>query len=290
MALTHFRPDARYYDGVLTARRYSSYFTTYHLTLHIEIFYIFDTFTLYVFRNIFRNTFTYFYILHGQVDRTLTFNIGEAKIKQSKEEKLLGVWVSNDLKWSHHIEKLESNLRSRLYSLRKMEQFIPKSQLKDVADSIFVSILRYALGLYCPIRIKPDDPVPSSINAIRVTYNDVLRLLCNSKRDERKPIGELLGQLGWLSLNQMSCEVRLIEVWKSLNLEDYCLKDLFERVNSRNSERIRLKSAFKSRLRENSFHYPSVRIWNTAPSTVTHAKTESQARKAIRNFVQTLPI
>ena len=88
----------------------------------------------------------------------------------------------------------------------------------------------------------------------------------------------------------MSCEVRLIEVWKSLNLENYCLKDLFERVNSRNNERIRLKSAFKSRLRENSFHYPSVRIWNAAPSTVTHAKTEAQARKAIRNFVQTLPI
>ena len=61
---------------------------------------------------------------HGQVDRTLTFDIGEAKIKESKEEKLLGVWVSNDLKWTHHIEKLESNLRSRLYSLRKMEQVV----------------------------------------------------------------------------------------------------------------------------------------------------------------------
>ena len=102
---------------------------------------------------------------HGQVDRTLTFNIGEAKIKESKEEKLLGVWVSNDLKWTHHIEKLESNLRSRLYSLRKMEQVVPRSQLKEIADSIFVSIIRYALGLYCPIRIKSADPIPSSINA-----------------------------------------------------------------------------------------------------------------------------
>ena len=102
---------------------------------------------------------------HGQVDRTLTFNIGEAKIKESKEEKLLGVWVSNDLKWTHHIEKLESNLRSRLYSLRKMEQVVPRSQLKEIADSIFISIIRYALGLYCPIRIKSADPIPSSINA-----------------------------------------------------------------------------------------------------------------------------
>ena len=73
---------------------------------------------------------------HGQVDKTITFNIGKSKIKESKDEKLLGVWVSNDLKWSHHIEKLESSLRSRLYSLRKMEQSIPRSQLKDIANSI----------------------------------------------------------------------------------------------------------------------------------------------------------
>ena len=188
------------------------------------------------------------------------FDNGEAKIKESKDEKLLGVWVSNDLKWTHHIEKLESTLRSRLYSLRKLEQKIPKRELKDVADSIFGSILRYAIGLYCPIRIKETDPAHSSINSIRVTYNDVLRLLCNSRRQERKPIGEMLEELGWLSLNQMCCEVRLIEVWKSLNLDNYCLENLFEKVNSRNQSRIRLKSGFKSRLRENSFHYPSVQI------------------------------
>ena len=143
------------------------------------------------------------------------------------------------VKWSHHIEKLESNLRSRLYSLRKMEQSIPRSQLKDIAESIFGSILRYAIGLYCPIKIKESDPEPSSINAIRVTHNDVMRLLCKSRREERKPIKEMLDKLDWLSLNQMSCEVRLIEVWKSINIENYCLKDLFEKVNSRNQNRIK---------------------------------------------------
>ena len=100
----------------------------------------------------------------------------------------------------------------------------------------------------------------------------------------------MLEELGWLSLNQMCCEVRLIEVWKSLNLDNYCLKNLFEKVNSRNHNRIRLKSEFKSRLRESSFHYPSVQIWNTAPQSITNANSESQARKAIRDFVKTLPI
>ena len=105
----------------------------------------------------------------------------------------------------------------------------------------------------------------------------------------------MLEKLGWLSLNQMCAEVRLIEVWKSLNLENYCLEDMFEkadsaRINVRNSSRNRLKSSFKSRLRENSFHYPSVRLWNSAPIEVTKAITESAARNAIRKHVLSLPI
>ena len=55
-----------------------------------------------------------------------------------------------------------------------------------------------------------------------------MRLLCGSKRENRKPIEELLQETWWLSINQLSCEIRLIEVWKSLNLENYCLKYLLE--------------------------------------------------------------
>ena len=109
-----------------------------------------------------------------------------------------------------------------------------------------------------------------------------------------KPIEEMLQETGWLSINQLSCEIRLIEVWKSLNFENYCLKDVFEKVHSvqqtRNSNKIRLKSGFKTRLRENSFQYPSVLVWNSAPLSVTSAETESAARRAIREFVLTLPL
>ena len=34
----------------------------------------------------------------------LTFKIGEHEIEESTDEKLLGVWVSNELNWSEHIE------------------------------------------------------------------------------------------------------------------------------------------------------------------------------------------
>ena len=87
-----------------------------------------------------------------------------------------------------------------------------------------------------------------------------------------------------------------MEVWKALNKEDYCLKDLFERVpykgiKTRSTNQVRLKTNFKTRLRENSFQFPSVQLWNAAPPEVTEASSENKARAEIRKHVkQTIPI
>ena len=100
----------------------------------------------------------------------------------------------------------------------------------------------------------------------------------------------MLEKTGWLSINQLACEVGLLEVWKSMYKKDYCLTEIFEKVEGkpslRSSNQIKLKTNFRSRLRENSFQYPSVQLWNTAPTEVTEAKTETKARTAIRKHVR----
>ena len=81
----------------------------------------------------------------------MSFQIGDAKIKESENEKFLGLWVNNDLSWTKHLKKLQEELLHRLFTLRQMEQVIPKSLLPSIADGIVVSILRYGLGIYCPV-------------------------------------------------------------------------------------------------------------------------------------------
>ena len=71
-------------------------------------------------------------------------------------------------------------------------------------------------------------------------------------------------------------------------------KSLFQEVErartTRSSGTRKLKINFKTKIRESSFHYQSVRLWNSAPDDVTNATTESQAKSAVRKFVLTLPI
>ena len=230
-------------------------------------------------------------IRHGQGNQeNFSFKIGEALIKESTSEKLLGAWINNDLSWSTHLKKLEDELNYRLYKLRRIEQVLPKSLLKKVADGIFCSVLRYELAIFCPIRISQNDPKPSCIQGIRVAYHNLLRLLCYTKRNSHTSIESMLEKLSWLSINQLSCEVRLIEVWKALNQENHCLNSLFVKAETnqgitRSAGMNKLKFCFKTKIRENS-----IQIWNSAPREVTTAETETKARAAIREYVKTLPI
>ena len=173
---------------------------------------------------------------HGREDTEISFQIGEFLIKESKKEKLLGMIVSNQLNWCDHISKLENELRFRLFTLRRIEQVVPKTLLKKVADGIFCSILRYGLGIFCPMRMNENDPNSTLIDGIKVTFHDVLRLL-----------------------------------WRLSGSK-------------------KLKTNFKSKKRESSFHYQSVRLWNSAPLEIINAETQSEAKKSIREYVLTLPI
>ena len=142
------------------------------------------------------------------------------------------------------------------------------------------------------MRTKIEDPHSSAVKGIKVLFNRMLRILCGTVKQDRVSVKRMLEQLGWLSINQVAAEIRLTEVWKALNLNNG-LTDLFEKVQgstrAATPNRIQLKGQ-NSKLKENSFLYPSVKLWNMAPLTIVMTKTESNARKAIRSFAKSLPL
>ena len=58
---------------------------------------------------------------------------------------------------------------------------------------------------------KEDDPLPGCISALKVVFNDCLRLLTCNKRTDHASIAAMLEEVGWLSVNQLAAETRLIE-------------------------------------------------------------------------------
>ena len=71
--------------------------------------------------------------------------IGSNTIERVVTYKLLGVYVSNDLKWNHHVEVIVQKGNRRLYSLRVLKQCgAPPPSLAKVYTTIVRPVLEYA--------------------------------------------------------------------------------------------------------------------------------------------------
>ena len=118
----------------------------------------------------------------------IVINIGNDEIKESAQENLLGMIVDNDLSWKSHVKNLVKKLNFRLYTLRRLSHIIPRSMLKTVADGIFLSLIRYGLPVYCPLRLKENDPNTVIIKDLKKVFHNCLRLLNNKTWEDHAPL------------------------------------------------------------------------------------------------------
>ena len=93
----------------------------------------------------------------------------------------------------------------------------------------------------------------------------------------------------------MNAKVKLMEVWKALNVEDYPLK-----INQQEAPehgvvtRATLKGGpikvGKTNLTKNTSTSDAIRIWNQGPISVTESVNIIQAKRAIKEYAESLPI
>ena len=144
-----------------------------------------------------------------------------------------------------------------------------------------MSRLRYGLQLYAKVALNQDDRKSQILKSLQHTQNRMLRGINRSRVKDKISIKSLLEKYGLLSVNQVAAQIKLIEVWKSMNVLRHPLN-----LNPCSEH----KSDLRQALRESSFHVDATRIWNRAPKTVTTAKTINELKKATMAFVKTLPI
>ena len=217
--------------------------------------------------------------------------IGNVTIKETSSEKLLGAHIKNDLKWDKHIIELEKKLNYRLYCLRRLSRILPEEELKSVADGIFISLIRYAMPVYYPVRMNDNAPHYGCISKIETAFNNCLRLLNQCKLEDKISIKRLLQNLNWLSLNQLSAHTRLVEAWKTANLEDYCLQNTLHKAKkghyaTRRNDNVLFDQGIVDLYGSASFVNQTAKLWNMAPDNIKKAKNIDQAKREIRNFVK----
>ena len=106
--------------------------------------------------------------------------IGSNTIERVMTYKLLGVYVSNDLKWNHHIEVIVQKGNRRLYSLRVLKQCgaAPPASLAKVY-TVYTTIVRTVIEYAAPVWQNIPDFLSHKIESIQKRAMHIIFPLMN---------------------------------------------------------------------------------------------------------------
>ena len=101
--------------------------------------------------------------------------------------------------------------------------------------------------------------------------------------------------MSMLSVNQINAQVKLNEMWKAVNVNNYPIKiSLVSRAeevaHTRAVSKGHLKEDLHTNLSQKTFLNDATHIWNKLPEGIKQCKSISCAKKAIKSFVAKLSV
>ena len=129
----------------------------------------------------------------------------------------------------------------------------------------------------------------------QLIQNKLLRTLNGTKIKDKVSTVSLLTKFAMLSVNQLNAQIKLLEMWKVVYVDDYPLIIKQQKIpetgmSTRAAQKGRLIVTGKSNTSLNTSTSDAIRIWNSSPVSVIEAKTLYQAKNAIKLYIKCLPI
>ena len=98
-----------------------------------------------------------------------------------------------------------------------------------------------------------------------------------------------------LSVNQMNAQIKLTEAWKISNIPNYPTK--WELKTTQEDERTTratncsiIPETAKTTVSQATYDNDAKKLWNRAPHNIKHSKSLNISKKAIKDYVKSLPI
>ena len=163
-------------------------------------------------------------------------------IKPTEGQKLLGCWIQEDLRFNNHIRDIEESLikslNKRVNAIKMLSKVASFQSRKLLANGIFISKLSYLITIWshCATYL---------MNSIQIVQNRAARAVTN--KDWREGSEEILKQIGWLSVNQLSFYYKVLHLHQiKINKEPEMLYNMMNweyRYATRQATRIEVKTS-----------------------------------------------
>jgi len=228
----------------------------------------------------------------GNQNLPVTITLSDAKIEEVPAAKLLGVWITNDLKFHKHIEKLTLDVKYSASLIWRVRRSLDSRVLRLMANGLIMSKIRYCAAVYGPeyVRLSETDPKSTRLQELQKVQNDALRLLTRNKRSDHVRIKDMLDQTGLMSVNQVCAYVSLIEYWKAREFRVPILDSILEKCgHGSRTLRSDTNGLMKSTLDE-QYANTVAELWNKSSEKFKKTNLLIVAKMEAENLARSLPI
>ena len=225
--------------------------------------------------------------LRNQANKLVNIQTPTEIIKPSSKEKLLGCWVSDNMKWAEHIQDNKDNLilalTTRLGALKKISRVASFKNRKMLANGIFLSKLSYMIALWggCGVGLR---------KSLQIIQNKAARFV--TKLDWSSPTSTLLGQMGWLSVNQLIFYHSVLLVYKvKMSKSPMYIDNMFNWsyiYNTRQAEGGLIKIMGKPKLdvSRTNFRMRAANYYNQLPTEIRGSTTLAIFKSTVKSWIK----
>ena len=215
------------------------------------------------------------------VDKTndVSVTVGNSLIKESSEEKLLGVTIDKDLSFKTHLDSLCKKATQKLHALARISKFMDTEKIVLMMNTFVMSQFSY-----CPlIWMFHDRRINNKVNKI---HERALRI---AYRDSHSCFESLLERNNSVSLHQKNLQLLLVEIFKTKeNLNPSFMKDIFvertENYNLRSGNTLQLPKVRTTTYGIESVSFLGSLLWHALPESLKKSENLAVFKRKLRSW------
>ena len=139
--------------------------------------------------------------------RKLEIHVDKFNIENVSKQKLLGVYIDENLNWSAHIDYLCSNVSSKISLLRQLSQYVHQHVQKLFFQSYIMPLIDYGSVIW-------GSTASSNLERLLKLQKRAARIIL--KADFRTPFIDMFRDIGWQSIESRFKYNKAILTYKAL--------------------------------------------------------------------------
>ena len=183
----------------------------------------------------------------------VSVKIAEANVKESKEEKLLGIIFDQTLSFKQHVKTLCKKASQKLHALARISCYMDTQKLKQVMQAFVLSHFSYSPLVW----MFYDRTLNHRINHFHE------RALRFAHKDYQTDFGSLLEQGNFVSIHVKNRQLLMTEIYKTRSgLSPPFMKDITG-YNLRHGNDSQFPKVHTTTYGIESISFPGNRLWST---------------------------